>query len=57
MSHRHWHGGARHLSFANAAAGQTRERLPPLGIFDRHRVARWLEAMEKAFAPVTAWLP
>lgn len=47
----------RHLSFAGAVAGQTAAGLPPLGIFDRQRVAMWLVAMEEAFAPVAEWLP
>ncbi|MGI4796763.1 MAG: zeta toxin family protein [Janthinobacterium lividum] len=47
----------RHLSFAGAVAGQTAAGLSPLGIFDRQRVAMWLVAMEKAFAPVGEWLP
>ena len=48
---------ARHLSFADAAAGNTKAGLPPLNIFDRQRVLLWLDAMEAAFAPVTEWLP
>lgn len=28
-----------------------------LGMFDRSRVARWLELMEAAFAPIVSWLP
>lgn len=48
---------ARHLSFADAAAGKTKEGLPSLNIFDRQRVLLWLKAMETAFAPITAWLP
>ena len=48
---------ARHLSFADAAAGKSKEGLPPLGVFDRQRMALWLVAMEKAFEPVAAWLP
>jgi hypothetical protein len=48
---------ARHLSFADAAAGKTKEGLPPLNIFRRERVAIWLRAMETAFAPIAEWLP
>ncbi len=48
---------ARHLSFADAAAGKTKEGLPPLNIFRRERVAIWLRAMEVAFAPIAGWLP
>lgn len=47
----------RHLSFAKAAAGETKDGLPPLGITDRTRVTMWLRAMEKAFAPIVEWLP
>ena len=48
---------AQHLSFADAAAGKSKEGLPPLGVFDRQRTALWLVAMEKAFEPIAAWLP
>jgi len=47
----------RHISFADAAAGQSKEGLPPLGITDRQRVRMWLKAMDRAFAPIAEWLP
>ena len=47
----------RRLSFAAAAAGQTGQNLPPLGLVDRQRVTMWRRAMETVFAPVAAWLP
>jgi len=48
---------AQHLLFADAAAAKTKEGAPPLGVFDRQRTLLWLAAMEKAFEPITAWLP
>lgn len=47
----------RHLSFAAAAAGKTKEGTPPLGLFDRQRVTMWLRGMDAALAPVAEWLP
>ncbi len=47
----------RHLSFADAVAGQTKEGLPPLGVTDRQRVRMWLRAMDAAFTPIAEWLP
>lgn len=48
----------RHASFAAAvSAVQAKDGLPPLGIIDRQRVAMWLRAMDRAFAPILEWLP
>jgi hypothetical protein len=47
----------RHIAFADASNGHTKEGLPPLGITDRQRVRMWLRAMDAAFAPLTTWLP
>jgi len=48
---------ARHLSFANAAAGLAKEGQKPLSIFERQYAVLWLATMEKAFEPITGWLP
>jgi hypothetical protein len=45
---------ARRLTYRQAADGAG---TPPLSVFDRSRVHRWLAAMDAAFAPIAGWLP
>jgi hypothetical protein len=45
---------ARRITYRQAADGAG---TPPLGVFDRSRVHRWLAAMNTAFAPVASWMP
>lgn len=35
---------------------QGKDGLPPLNMFDRSRVANWLDGMERAFSPISSWL-
>jgi hypothetical protein len=44
----------RRSSFSSARDGQT---TPPLGLFDRARVSKWLEEMERQFQGVRSWMP
>jgi len=48
------HIEARRISYRQAVDGAG---TPPLGIFDRSRVHRWLAAMDTAFAPIASWMP
>jgi hypothetical protein len=48
------HIEARRITYRQAADGAG---TPPLGVFDRSRVHRWLAAMDAAFAPVASWMP
>jgi hypothetical protein len=45
---------ARRITYRQAADGAG---TPPLGVFDRSRVHRWLAAMDTAFAPIASWMP
>jgi len=45
---------ARRITYRQAADGAG---TPPLGVFDRSRVHRWLTTMDAAFAPIASWLP
>jgi hypothetical protein len=45
---------ARRIAYRQAADGAG---TPPLGVFDRSRVHRWLAAMDTAFAPIASWMP
>ena len=45
---------ARRIAYRQAADGAG---APPLSVFDRSRVHRWLAAMDGAFAPIAGWLP
>ena len=48
------HIEARRITYRQAADGVG---APPLGIFDRSRVHRWLSAMDEAFSPIASWMP
>lgn len=49
----------RRIGFQQAVSGQQPASRPSaaLGPFDRSRTQHWLQAMEKAFAPIRSWLP
>jgi GTPase SAR1 family protein len=48
------HVEARRITYRQAADGGG---TPPLGVFDRSRVHRWLVAMDAAFTPIARWMP
>jgi hypothetical protein len=48
------HIEARRITYRQAVDGAG---TPPLGIFDRSRVHRWLAAMDTAIAPIASWMP
>jgi len=45
---------ARRITYRQAAEGAG---APPIGVFDRSRIHRWLAAMDTTFAPVSSWMP
>jgi hypothetical protein len=47
------------ISFAAArdAISPLDRKVAPLGLFDRARVRLWLDAMDRALAPLATWIP